>query len=92
MSPRVSPHFLLSSHINLKKKIFAQNIYTFNTTSMYTHQILKSNLSGSSQTCPHKVFFLPLFLKSSNFNLKFFYTIAVFDLIRQFVPKIYYSI
>ena len=54
--------FLLSSTINLKKK--KKNL------TLYTNQILLSNSSESSQICPLKFIFLPLFLKSSNLILR----------------------
>ena len=51
--------------------------------------IVLSDSSNCSQKFPLKFFFLPFFLKSSNL-IFFFYTIAVFDLIRKFVSKIFY--
>ena len=52
-------YFLLSSHINFKEIIFAQNIYTIDTD-----QVLFC--TDSSPKRPLKFFFLPLFLKPSN--------------------------
>ena len=54
-----------------------------------TDQILLSNSSNNSPKCPLEFFRLPFFLKS-NLMLNFFYIIAVFDLLRQSVPKILY--
>ena len=84
MHPWASPLFAIFSHHPLNKKIFAQNIYTINID-----HILLSNLFDSSQKCLFEFFFLPLFFKSSNLILNFFTLFAIFDLIRQFVPKIY---
>ena len=41
---------------------------------------------------PSEILFPVIILKSFKLILIIFFTIAVFDLIRQFVPKMYYSI
>ena len=61
------------------------------TNQFYTDHILSSNLSDSFSKLILKFFFLPLFLNSFNLIFDyFFYAIAVFDQIRQFVRQIYY--
>ena len=47
-----------------------ENIYTLLIQYLYTDQILLNNSSNSSQKWPHKFFFLPFYLKSSNLILK----------------------
>ena len=70
--------------MNLKEKHmqYYENIYK---------QLKSANSFNSLQKCPLNFFFLPFFLKQSNFIL-FFYAIAAFVLIRQFIQKIYDSI
>ena len=55
---------------------------------LYTDQILLGNSSDGSQKCPLKLFFT-IISETIQFNLIVFYTIAVFDLIRQFLIKIF---
>ena len=81
---------LLSSHINLyKKNLCMHGTYFLLIQYVYTDLVLLNNSSDGLQKC---LLFLFFFLwKPSNSVLKF-YTITVFNLIRQLAPKIYYSI
>ena len=76
-----------ASHLDLSKNSLHKT-YTLLIQYLYTDQIPFSNSFDSSQKCPLKFFFLPFFLKSFHF----FDTIGIFDLIKQFILKIYYSI
>ena len=71
--------FLLSSHVNLKKKRSLHRIYTLLIQYLYTNKILWSNSSDNSQKYPLNLFFLPFFLKSS--NSKIYYSNWLVDFI-----------
>ena len=74
------------SSLNHLKKIFANNIYKIKLY-LYKDQVLLSNSSNISKS-PLKFFFFLLFMDSFILVL-IFYFIPVFDLIKQFVSKIY---
>ena len=75
---------LLSSYVNLIKK-YLHRTYTILIQYLYTDQILLSNSSDEPPKSPLKLFFLPLFLESTNlivrfilFYFYFFFTIVFF--------------
>ena len=83
----ISLLFTIFSHQlkKTKRRIFAPNIQY-----QYTKQIPLSNSFDSSQKSPLKLFFLPFFSEIIQFNPKMFNNETLFDLMRQFVSKIYY--
>ena len=80
-------YYLLTSALK-KKNNFAPNILI----QYSTDKILFSNSSDNSQNYTLRFFFLSFFSEIIQFNRKIFSSIAVFDMIWQFVPKIYHSI
>ena len=76
-------HLLIST---FKKKGILLGVYTLLKQYLHTDQVLLSNSSDSFQNSLLFSFSYQSY-ETIQFNLNFFYAIAIFDLIRQFVLK-----
>ena len=93
MSPWTTRLFTSTFKTKQKKRLCLESMFIHLIQNLYSDQILLSNSSNSSPKCLYFIFLY--FLKSSNLILTPTpapYAIAVFDLIRKFVSKAYYSI